>query len=144
MPLTSKERVLLTLGGQEADRVPVNYLGNPGIDRRLKEHFGVTTDDGLLEALGVDFRSVGAPYAGPKLNADLSERGVLVDNWGIHRCWIEHETGGYWDYCDFPLREADEETAAAWPSMAASVRPGQLPSAAPRKPPPTAATYSTS
>jgi uroporphyrinogen decarboxylase len=35
--------------------------------------------------------------------------------WGIHRRWIEHETGGYWDYCDFPLRDADLETVENWP-----------------------------
>jgi uroporphyrinogen decarboxylase len=39
----------------------------------------------------------------------------VADHWGIHRRWIAHETGGYWDYCDFPLQEADEETIAAWP-----------------------------
>ena len=29
--------------------------------------------------------------------------------------WTEHPSGGYWDYCDFPLREADEQTVADWP-----------------------------
>ena len=38
-----------------------------------------------------------------------------MDNWGIHRRWIEHDTGGYWDFCDFPLRNAGEETVANWP-----------------------------
>ena len=115
--MTSKERVLTTFAGQEPDRVPINYQANPGIDRRLKEHFGLEPDDGegLLRALGVDFRGVGAPYIGPKLHEDIPERGVTVDDWGIHTRWIEHETGGYWDYCDFPLRDADEETVAAWP-----------------------------
>ena len=35
--------------------------------------------------------------------------------WGIRTRWVEHETGGYWDYCDFPLKDADEETIANWP-----------------------------
>ncbi|MBM3238325.1 hypothetical protein FJZ31_18695 [Candidatus Poribacteria bacterium] len=115
MNMTSKERVLTTFASQEADRIPINYSANPGIDRRLKEHFGLKADDseGLLRALGVDFRGVGAPYRGPKLHEDFGDR--KVDNWGIHRRWIEHESGGYWDYCDFPLRDADEETIAAWP-----------------------------
>jgi uroporphyrinogen decarboxylase len=115
--MTSKERVLTALACREPDRVPVNYSANPGIDRRLKEHFGLKPDDGegLLRALGVDFRGVAAGYTGPKLHADIPERGVRVDDWGIHRRWIEHEAGGYWDYCDFPLRDADEETVARWP-----------------------------
>ena len=113
--MTSKERVLTTFANGEADRVPINYSSNPGIDRRLKEHFGLKADDteGLCRALGVDFRGVGASYCGPKLHEDVGDR--KVDIWGVHRRWIAHESGGYWDYCDFPLREADEETVAAWP-----------------------------
>jgi len=112
-----KERVLTTFASQEPDRVPVNYEANPGIDRRLKAHFGLQSDDaeGLRRALGVDFRGVGASYRGPNLHEDIPARGVCVDNWGIHRRWVEHGTGGYWDYCDFPLRDADEETIADWP-----------------------------
>ncbi len=55
-----------------------------------------------------------APYIGPRLHAELPDREVNAV-WGWHCRWVEHETGGYWDYCDFPLREADEETIAAWP-----------------------------
>ena len=115
--MTSKERVLTTFSNQEADRVPINYSAYPGdrIDRRLKANFGLKADDleGLREVLGVDFRGVDAPYQRPKLHEDFADR--RVDNWGIHRRWIAHESGGYWDYCDFPLREADEETVASWP-----------------------------
>jgi len=115
--MTSRERVTTILARQQPDRVPINYEGNLGIDARLKQHFGLPADDGdgLRDALGVDFRCVHPRYAGPKRHADEPARGVKVDEWGIHRRWIEHETGGYWDYCDFPLREADEETVARWP-----------------------------
>jgi uroporphyrinogen decarboxylase len=114
--MTSKDRVLTTFANQEADRVPINYGANAGIDRRLKEHFGLAADDGegLRRVLGVDFRGIGAPYTGQKLHEDIPARGVKVDDWGKHRRWVEHETGGYWDYCDFPLKEADEETVASW------------------------------
>ncbi len=115
--MTSKERVLAAFACAEPDRVPVNYSANGGIDARLKAHFGLKPGDGeaLRQALGVDFRGVGAPYVGRRLHDDIPERGIKVDDWGNHRRWIEHETGGYWDYCDFPLREADEATVAAWP-----------------------------
>ena len=113
--MTSKQRVLTTFAGLAADRVPINYCANAGIDARLKSHFGLQADDreGLLERLGVDFRGVGAPYVGPRLHEDVGDR--KVDDWGIHRRWIEHDSGGYWDYCDFPLRDADEQTVADWP-----------------------------
>jgi uroporphyrinogen decarboxylase len=113
--MTPKERVLTAFSRQEPDRVPIDYSANPGIDRRLKARFGLREDDheGLRQALGVDFRYVGAPYVGPKIHEDLP--GVRADMWGIHRRWIEHDTGGYWDYCDFPLKDATLEEVEAWP-----------------------------
>ena len=115
--MTSKERVIAAFNRHIPDRVPINYLANPGIDARLKRHFGLSSSDneGLLQALHVDFRLLEVPYKGPRLHGDVTERGISVDNWGIHRRWIEHGTGGYWDYCDFPLREAGEEEIAGWP-----------------------------
>jgi hypothetical protein len=114
--MSSKERVLTAFARQQPDRVPINYSSNPGIDGRLKAHYGLKTDDheGLRRVLGVDFRSVRAPYVGSRLHEELP--GIQVDPlWGIHRRYIEHESGAYWDYCDFPLRDADEATVAAWP-----------------------------
>ncbi|MCK5734102.1 MAG: hypothetical protein KAI38_07940 [Candidatus Latescibacteria bacterium] len=115
--MISKERVLTTFASRVPDRVPINYQAEPGIDARLKQHFHLASDDdeGLRVALGVDFRSVHAPYVGPRLHRDIPERGVCVDNWGIHRTWIANASGGYWDFCDFPLREATPEQIAAWP-----------------------------
>ena len=113
--MSSKERALTAFARCEPDRVPINYLANPGIDRRLKDHYGLAAgdDEALRQVLGVDFRRVDAPYSGPKLHEDVPER--QVDMWGIHRRWIEHESGGYWDYCDFPLKEADLEQIENWP-----------------------------
>ncbi len=115
--MNSKERVLTALACQQPDRVPIDYFANEDIDRRLKGHFGLkpTDDEGLRQALNVDFRGLWAPYTGPKFHADIPERGVKVDDWGIHRMWVEHASGGYWDFCDFPLQEATEEQVAAWP-----------------------------
>jgi uroporphyrinogen decarboxylase len=114
--MRSKERVFTTFAFQEPDRVPMNYIANPGIDRRLKAHFGLREDDreGLLQALGVDFRGVGPRYTGPRLHPELPERNV-EPCWGYRTRWIEHESGGYWDYCDFPLCDATLEEVEAWP-----------------------------
>ena len=113
----SRERVLTVLHKGVPDRVPVDYSSNPGIDRRLKEHFGLQPDDGdgLLDALGVDFHGIGARFVGPSRHRNMPERGIQVDFWGIHRRWIEHPSGGYWDFCDFPLMTATEEEVATWP-----------------------------
>lgn len=114
--MTSKERVLAAFTRQEPDRVPVNYFSNPDIDRRLKNHFGLAPndDEGLRQALGVDFRTVNAPYVGPRLHDEVSGRRV-DPSWGVRTRWVEHESGGYWDYCDFPLRYATVDEVEAWP-----------------------------
>jgi len=46
--VNSKERVMTALSTQEPDRVPINYGANPGIDARLKEHFGLEPHDGKV------------------------------------------------------------------------------------------------
>lgn len=113
--MTSRERVLTALSHREPDRTPVNYSANPGIDRRLKAHFGLKPGDaeGLRRILGVDLAGVGAPYTGPQLHPDLAGR--RVDVWGVRTRWVEHDSGGYWDFCDFPLTEAALDDVARWP-----------------------------
>ena len=113
---SSKERVLRAFHRDVPDRVPINYFANAGIDRRLKAAFGLQPDDGegLRQALGVDFAGVGANYAGPRLHPEIPGRGVCPMS-GIRTQWIEHESGGYWDFCDFPLKDADLETVENWP-----------------------------
>ncbi len=114
--MRSKERVLSAFAHVEPDRVPINYFANPGIDHRLKEHFGLKSgdDEGLRRMLGVDFRSVAAPYIGPRLHADVPGRRV-DPCWGVRTRWVEHESGGYWDYTDFPLQHATLAEVEAWP-----------------------------
>lgn len=114
--MTSKERVLRTFSHRETDRVPVNYSCNPDIDRRLKHHFGLKPEDsaGLRKALGVDFAGVGSKYKGPRLHAAVEGRNV-DPRWGVRTRWVEHGSGGYWDYCDFPLQFASDDTIVNWP-----------------------------
>ena len=113
--MTSKERVRSTFARQQPDRVPLDYMANPGIDARLKHHFGLQAndDEGLCRALEIDFRCTYVPYVGPQRHASIP--GVSIDEWGIHRRWIEHATGGYWDYCDWPLTNATLDEVEQWP-----------------------------
>lgn len=114
--MTSKQRVLSALHREKSDRVPFNYMSNPGIDEQLKDHFGLRSDDheGLRKKLGIDFRPIGAGYTGPRLHDEIAERKV-DPCWGWHTRYVEHAAGGYWDFCDFPLKHADEEQVANWP-----------------------------
>lgn len=114
--MRAKERVITTFAHEQADRVPLDYSANPGIDARLKQHFGLAADDneGLLQALDIDFRAVGPGYTGPRLHAEAPDRHV-DPLWGNRMRWIEHSSGGYWDYCEFPLKDASPEVIANWP-----------------------------
>jgi len=115
--MTPKERVLTAINHQEPDRVPVNNVGlNGDIDRRLKEYFGLAADDtdGLFKALNIDFRNLELAYTGPKIHEDVPDRNV-DPLWGVRTRWVEHESGGYWDYCDFPLKDATVEEVLNWP-----------------------------
>jgi len=113
--LNSKERVKCAFAHAEPDRVPIDYLCNPEIDARLKAHYGLTRDDdeGLRNALGVDFREIGLPYVGPQRFEPIPDR--KISELGIRTRWVEHSSGGYWDYCDFPLQDADLEGILNWP-----------------------------
>jgi len=119
--MTAKERVRRAIAHQQPDRVPVNYHGgNAGIDERVQAYFGLQAGDeeGMLDALGVDIRPAYAPYCGPRLHAEAPERRV-DPAWGIRTRWISNESGGYWDFCDFPLQDANLEAVEAWPLPAA-------------------------
>ena len=63
--LTSKERVLRTFNHEKADRVPIGYFANPGIQKRVAAALGVPADkDSVNDALGVDFKGLMPAYTG--------------------------------------------------------------------------------
>lgn len=114
--MSSKERVMTAFRHGTPDRIPIDYLTNPGIDRRLKEHFNLEfeDDEGLRQKLNVDFREIFLDYTGPDLHGQEPER--KIDNqWGWKTRFVENDSGGYWDFCDFPLAGADMEKILDWP-----------------------------
>lgn len=114
--MTSKERVRKTFEFEKTDRVTIGYEANGNIHRRLCAALGVSEQDGegLLQALGVDYRGISAPYIGKPLYRAPEGRHVDPLEGCIMR-WVEHETGGYWDFCDFPLKDATDEMFDAFP-----------------------------
>lgn len=114
--MSAKKRVLKTFNLEKTDRVTIGYEANPEIHKQLSHVLGIK--DGNMEkvyqALGVDYRSVPIRYIGP----DLFEHpeNLRVDPVeGCRMRWIEHGKGGYWDFCDFPLKDADEEMFDRFP-----------------------------
>jgi len=114
--MTAKQRVLKTFNLEKTDRVTIGYDANQGVHTRFAKALGIPDGNGekVNRTLGVDYRHIGAPYTGPCLFKPLPNR--RVDNLeGCYTRWVEHDTGGYWDFCDFPLANADDETIAGFP-----------------------------
>jgi uroporphyrinogen decarboxylase len=112
--MDAKTRVRKTFAHEKTDRVTIGYEANPGIHRRLMEALGATDDEALLNALGVDYRGIGAPYTGKPLWEEIPGRKRL-DLEGALMRWVEHDSGGYWDFCDFPLKDASDEAFETFP-----------------------------
>lgn len=114
--MTAKERVRRTFAHEKTDRVTIGYDTNGAVHARVAAELGIP--DGNIElvmrALGVDYRGIGAPYTGPQLHEVPPNRMVNQLEGAVMR-WVEHETGGYWDFCDFPLKDADDEAFAHFP-----------------------------
>lgn len=114
--MKSKERVLETINYGKPDRVPINFVGaNEAIDKMLRLHFNGSADnfEPVLQGLKVDFRTIELPYTGPKIHSDV-EGYVVNQLWGLRMKWIENQSGGYWDYCNFPLKDAQPEQIKGW------------------------------
>ncbi len=108
--MTSKERVRKTFEFEKTDRVTIGYEANGAIHQKLSNELGIRPDDfeGLYCALGVDYRPINAPYIGPQLHEVPENRRVDQLEGCIMR-FVAHESGGYWDFCDFPLQDAEDE-----------------------------------
>lgn len=114
--MTSKERVRRTFEFEKTDRVTIGYESNPVIHSKLCKALGVkeTDPEDLLMALGVDYRPIAAPYIGKELFKAPKDR--IVDQLeGCIMRWVENGSGGYWDFCDFPLQNATDEMFENFP-----------------------------
>lgn len=114
--MSSKERVRKTFAHEKTDRVTIGYEANTGVHARLSKALGVSDNnmEHVYQALGVDYRLITAPYVGPDLFKAPPGRRVRQLEGCIMR-WIEHEGGGYWDFCDFPLANATDDQFDTFP-----------------------------
>jgi len=62
--LSSKERVLMAINHEETDRVPMDYWAWGVVNEELQKHLNLKNYDELLEYLGIDLRTIRAPYIG--------------------------------------------------------------------------------
>ena len=110
--MNSRERVLATINHVEPDRVPVDMWALPPITDNLREHFGVSDDEGVWQSLGIDLRSVWPAYVGPP--PEIFEDGSYADWWGLRKKMI----GPFEEVVEPPLADAQTLTdveAHPWP-----------------------------
>ncbi len=113
--MNSKERVMLTMSHQKADRVPINFRATDQIVQRLAK--SMCSDYlGILYHYNVDFREIVPPYIGPKFlkAADGSE----IDLWGVGRKIAITESGNEERITINPLKDAttpDDIKKHNWP-----------------------------
>lgn len=114
--MSAKERVKRTFAFEKTDRVTIGYESNPVIHQKLCEALDVKPDDmlALYHALGVDYVGVNAAYKGKPVYEDIPGRIRVPDTGAVLR-YVKNEYGGYYDYCDFPLKDVDSEVIASYP-----------------------------
>jgi uroporphyrinogen decarboxylase len=108
--MSSKERVQAFFCGEPTDRVPIDMAWNPGIRQKVVDYFG---NEDLASALGVDFKGIDPRYQGPEVHIQMDLRQVNPE-YGWRTKWVPNSSGGYWDFCDFPLENADVDEVLAW------------------------------
>jgi uroporphyrinogen decarboxylase len=115
-----RERVLATLRHEEADRIPLDMMGNATMlfDKtylRLRDHLGLSEieparsgtttnyyDERLLEYFDIDFRRVFLTKKSPD-KASTEHEGANVDPWGVHY----KLAGLYMNFLNHPLKNAE-------------------------------------
>ena len=114
--MTAKQRTMKTFYLEKTDRVTVGYEANDEIHARLSKALGIDNGDleQVYEALGVDYRGAPIQYTGPALFEEHKDMRVNPIE-GYRMRWIRHASGGYWDFCDFPLKDASDEDFEKYP-----------------------------
>ncbi len=112
--MSAKQRVLKTFNLEKTDRVTIGYEANEAIGSAVMSALCAKDKEDLLQMLGVDYRLLNAQYTGKNLFQPKPDR-MLSPLQGCYMRWVQHQTGGYWDYCDFPLQGVDDEALYSFP-----------------------------
>ena len=130
-PVTHRQRVLCALQHQQADRVPMDMMGNATmlldvVYFRLCDHLGLTPippfrsgstanyyDERILEYFDIDFRRVWLK-SNPNVRRTTLPDGSFIDAWGIRSV----TDGPFVNVVAWPLQQAilvEEVEAYPWP-----------------------------
>ncbi len=115
--MNSRERVRRTFAFEKTDRVTIGYLAHDVAHERVCRLMGLDKNDMLtfLKALGVDYVGAKPRYIGKQLFPEIPNRYVNPEIGAVKK-FVENEYGGCWDYCDYPLLNADDEEIYNYPA----------------------------
>ena len=115
--MTSKERVQAAFAHEQPDHTPLDYFATPEIEEALENHFGVSGENAVRDALGTDIRYINPPYTGPTL--ETWDDGSETDIWGVIKKPMPNEYGDYKEPVNYPFADwttIEEAEAYSWPS----------------------------
>ncbi len=115
--MTSRERVRAAFAHEQPDHTPLDYFATPEIETALERRFGVSDENGVRKALGVDIRYVNPPYTGPAL--PRWDDGSEMNLWGVIKKPMPNEYGDYKESVNSPYAAwttVEEAEAFDWPS----------------------------
>jgi len=112
--MTSRERIIKTFNYEKTDRVTIGYEANNLVNRKFMDAMGVDAQ-ALIHAIGWDYIGVSPRYTGKDLFEEVDGCTVNQEH-GYRLRWVPNSTGGgYMDYCDFPLKDVEDEVIANYP-----------------------------
>lgn len=121
--MNSRERVLATTERRRPDRPATSLRCTPEIWQALRTHFGVKTNNDVLDQLDIDWRGIyvtALPFLGPAERSAIPLGSEGTDYWGCHIRKAENQFNTYFEFFDPPLAHcktvADVE-AHDWPSL---------------------------
>ena len=91
--MTSRERVLLAIDGKRTDRIPTDYHSHDSVTLALIDKLGVTDQEELLRALGIDMRRVQFNHRLPDVGPDSD--GYMRNLWGLRYRSDDPDQGRY-------------------------------------------------
>jgi len=120
--MDSRQRFKLAMAHKQPDRVPIDYWATSEVNAKLLKHFGLSSQEQLLQHFDVDFRYIEGPkYIGPELT--VRQNGSKEDHFGVVRRSVSYgegaKAGTYSEVIEYPLQKAtsvDEiESYPKWP-----------------------------
>ncbi|HEY9088499.1 MAG TPA: uroporphyrinogen decarboxylase family protein [Anaerolineaceae bacterium] len=115
--MTPYERVAAALDLRQPDQVPFDFWAVPETIAKLTQYLQVSSEEELLQLLGVDCRVFHPEYIGPE--PEMLPDGSFYSPWGSHRREVRNEFSTYHEYASYPLENAqnaaDVETWERWP-----------------------------